>query len=218
MTSHSFLIGPWTMLRIIPQELEPKCPLPYSKPFSHLGLRTKNGSYLHSLRFKGFHNIASLYLCNLISFWVALWPSYAPRLITPVPFSAKPFQVVYSLIQSPLTSHGASSVNMLWPHQAPFAGILMQALFTAQVWHSHDPQFCRKLPCLCVTSENPALWGYCKPTSQLNGLDFYHLIGYHLTFITWPAMLRRKIRCVYNAKTNTIKNVLKIKGNSCITL
>ena len=133
MTSHSFLIGPSTMLRIIPQELEPKCPLPYSKPFSHLGLRNKNGSYLHSLRFKGFHNIASLYLCNLISFWVALWPSYAPRLITPVPFSAKPFQVVYSLIQSPLTSHGASSVNMLWPHQAPFAGILMQALLTAQV-------------------------------------------------------------------------------------
>ena len=32
--------------------------------------------------------------------------------------------------------------------------------------------------------ENLTLCGYCKPTSQLNDLDFYHLIGYHLTFIT----------------------------------
>lgn len=75
--------------------------------------------------------MASLHLCNLISFQVALWLSYAPRLITPVPFAVRPFQTVYSLIQSPLTSHGASSVNMLWHRQAPFAGILTQALLTA---------------------------------------------------------------------------------------
>ena len=131
MTSHSFLNGPSTTLRIISPELEPECPLPYSKPFSHLGLRNRNGSYLHSLRFKGFHNMASLYFCSLISFWVALWLSYAPRLITPVPFSAKPFQIICSLIQSPLASHGASPVNMLRHRQAPFAGILRQALLTA---------------------------------------------------------------------------------------
>ena len=189
MTSHSFLNGPSTTLRIIPPELEPECPLPYSKPFSHLGLRNRNRNYLHSLRFKGFHNMASLLQSHLfLGCPLALLCSKADH-TSPLFWEALPNRLQFNSVTPGLLwcfpcEHVEASPGSF--RRNPEAGPPHGPTCDIHMTHSSALNF----PA-CVTSDwtwepnplgilqtyQPTQWSWLLSFDWLS-LDFYYLTGY----------------------------------------